>query len=721
MLLAHFNEHRWCDEGTIKLLTILTYYAPHWTGLTAHAVQVAEGLAARGIDVTVLTVRHSPELKRDEVVNGVRVFRLRPVARFSRGLITPTLLWAAPLLINKHDVVQIHTPLPEGPMIASWCRLLRRPLLMTHHGDLVMPPGFFNQVLQNVGYYVLLATGTMANAVTSYSRDYAQHSPLLRHFASKLMCIYPPVELPVPDVHAARAWRRELGLEGELLIGFAGRWVEEKGFDYLLQALPLVRKNFPRAHIIFAGDDHVVYDNFHKQCLPYIEPVRGQFTNLGLIRDPQKMANFYALCDLFVQPSRTDMLGLTQVEAMLSGTPVVASDIPGARVAVKETGFGKLSTAGQPGALADAICQVIQNREQYRPTRESVRQIFNTEKSLNQYQTLLESLVASPRRALMTAKEANPSEKPQAGQPSAQAKIVRYRGSNSQWKTLTPQDHAVLDLVLRNEADMAYRRRARILLDYLELKDGDSIFDCGCGMGFFLMVLGKLKKLRLIGLDGDLERLRWARRERVPASLLAGNIFDLPIANKSFEKVLCSEVLEHLGDDRRGLCEIFRVLKPGGILALSVPHARYPFWWDPLNAVWTRLGGQPIRKGPIAGIWSNHKRLYEPSDLVQKILDAGFELEAVEEQTHYSFPFIHFLVYGIGKPLLEKNLLPSALRLSADRFSGERNPGGAFNPINFGVKVLRYFDQWNEKPIVEAQSTFVNVLVKARKPLTWPK
>jgi len=689
--------------------------------LTVHAVQVAEGLAARGIDVTVLTVRHASDLKRDEIINGVRVIRLQPVAHFSRGMITPALLWAAPLLIRNHDVVQIHTPLPEGPIIAAWCRLLRRPLLMTHHGDLVMPPGLFNQILQQAGHYVLLTTGALANGVTSYSQDYAKHSRLLRHFKNKLSCIYPPVEFPMPDTQAASEWRHTLGLGGKLLIGFAGRWVEEKGFDYLLQALPLVRKSFPNAHLIFAGESNVVYDRFYQQCLPYIEPVKEQFTNLGLIHDPHQMANFYALCDVFVQPSRTDMLALTQVEAMLSGTSVIASDIPGARVVVKETGFGKLAPAGQPAALADAICHVIQNRDQYSPTRERVRQIFNIEKSLNQYQTLLESLLTLSQRSFIVPKGSNLVEKKnEAGQLTEQVKIIRYRGSDSQWKALTAQDHAMLDVILRNEADMAYRRRARILLDYLELQDSDSVFDCGCGMGVFLMMLAKLRKLNLVGLDGDMKRLHWAQREHVPASLLTGNIFDLPIADETFDKVLFSEVLEHLSDDRRGLCEIYRVLKPGGILALSVPHAHYPFWWDPLNAVWTRVGGQPIRNGPIAGIWSNHERLYKPSDLVQKILEAGFEIETVEEQTHFSFPFIHFIVYGIGKPLLEKNLLPSVLRASADRFSGERNTGSILNPINLGVKVLQYFDQRNEAPVMERQSTFVNILVKARKPLQYP-
>jgi glycosyltransferase involved in cell wall biosynthesis/ubiquinone/menaquinone biosynthesis C-methylase UbiE len=683
--------------------------------LTAHAVQAAEGLAARGVEVTVLTVRHSPELRRDEIINGVRVVRLQPVARFSRGMITPALLWAAPYLIAQHDVVQIHTPLPEGPIIAAWCRLLRRPLVMTHHGDLVMPPGLLNQTLQVLGYYILLITGILANAVTSYSRDYFEHSRLLSHFGNKLTCVYPPVEIPLPNAPAARAWRHELGLDDKLLIGFAGRWVDEKGFDYLLQALPLIHKNFPNAYLIYAGEQHVVYDDFYKQCLSYIEPIKGQFITLGLIHDRQKLANFYAMCDVFAQPSRTDNMPLTEIEAILCGTPVVVSDIPGARVVIQETGFGKLAPARDPDALAETIGQVIQNREQYRPTLESVRRIFNTEKSLSQYQTLLESLLTSSRRTLMAARESTLIKKIKAGQLTERVQMIRYRGGDSQWKTLTAQDHGTLDVILRNEADMAYRRRARILLDYLELRDGESVFDCGCGMGVFLMMLAKLRKLKLVGLDGDMGRLHWAQREHVPASLLAGDIFNLPVADETFDKILFTEVLEHLSDDRRGLCEIYRILKPGGILAMSVPHAHYPFWWDPLNAVWTRVGGQPIRKGPIAGIWSNHERLYEPSDLVQKILEVGFEIETVEEQTHFSFPFIHFIVYGIGKPLLEKNLLPSSLRLSADRFSGERNTGSILNPINLGVRVLRYFDRMNETPAIERQSTFVNILVKARK------
>src|SRR5947199_10807494 len=102
----------------MKILTILTFYYPHWTGLTAHAVAVAEALAARGHTVTVLTTRHTPELARDEMINGVRVVRLQPVGRITRTMITPAFPYAAAKLIAEHDVVQIHTPLAESLFVA---------------------------------------------------------------------------------------------------------------------------------------------------------------------------------------------------------------------------------------------------------------------------------------------------------------------------------------------------------------------------------------------------------------------------------------------------------------------------------------------------------------------------------------------------------------------------------------------------------------------------
>jgi ubiquinone/menaquinone biosynthesis C-methylase UbiE len=281
---------------------------------------------------------------------------------------------------------------------------------------------------------------------------------------------------------------------------------------------------------------------------------------------------------------------------------------------------------------------------------------------------------------------------------------------------LSADDRAKLEALLQNEADMAFRRRAVTLIDHLDLRDGDTVLDCGCGMGVYIMMMSRLRDLKIVGVDGDVGRLEWAEREGVDARLSRVDIHTLPFADNSFDKVLMSEVLEHLAEDRMALREVYRVLKPGGTLALSVPHADYPFLWDPINKTIEALGLRPIRNaGPITGLWSNHWRLYRPADLRDVIAGAGFRIEALEEQTHYAFPLIHFIVYSIGKPLIEHNLLPARLRDSADRFRGERNSGSLLNPVNLGVRLFRLFDKRNDH-LRGDERTFVNIVVKARKP-----
>jgi SAM-dependent methyltransferase len=283
--------------------------------------------------------------------------------------------------------------------------------------------------------------------------------------------------------------------------------------------------------------------------------------------------------------------------------------------------------------------------------------------------------------------------------------------------TIDPPDRATLERLVANELDMAYRRRVFRLVEWLELEDGLDVLDLGCGEGFWLLALQRLRNLQLTGVDTDAARLRSAAARGARASLTEADAQALPFPDASFDRILLTEVLEHVPDDRAALREACRVLRPGGVLAISVPHERYPFWWDPINATWTALGGRPIRSGPIAGIWSNHVRLYDAPTLAERVGEAGLDVELLEESTHYSVPFSHFIVYGIGKPLLEHGLVPRRLLASTDRFAGEQNTGSRLNPFNLIRGIFRLVDRLNDRPAGAGKRTYVNVLVKARKPI----
>jgi ubiquinone/menaquinone biosynthesis C-methylase UbiE len=278
-------------------------------------------------------------------------------------------------------------------------------------------------------------------------------------------------------------------------------------------------------------------------------------------------------------------------------------------------------------------------------------------------------------------------------------------------------DEAILNRMTRNEADMAFKKRVRTIFEWVNPQDDDLILDCACGRGFYLNMLRYVSACRLVGLELDWSVIEKARQNvgHLPKVMLNNaNIYTLPYPDNCFDAVILSEILEHIDRDVDGLREVFRVLKPSGVVAITVPNANYPFWWDPINKTLETILGKHIGKGPLAGIWANHVRLYTADQLRTSVLAAGFQVEEERAFTHYSFPFIHNLVYGFGKPLLESGALPKSMANAADRTTFDKNNGSLLNPINLGLKMLNFFDRPNAMNEPVGRST-VNLCIKGRK------
>lgn len=279
-------------------------------------------------------------------------------------------------------------------------------------------------------------------------------------------------------------------------------------------------------------------------------------------------------------------------------------------------------------------------------------------------------------------------------------------------------DASVIAHMTRNEADMAFKKRVQTIFDWINPQDDDLILDCACGRGFYLNMLRYVSKCRLIGLELDWPVIQKAQRNvgHLPDLLLTNaNIYQLPYADDTFDGVILSEILEHVDRDVDGLKEVFRVLKPGGVVAVTVPNANYPFWWDPINHTLENVFHTHIQHGPLAGIWANHVRLYTAEQLRSSVSAAGFAVEEERAFTHHSFPFIHNIVYGLGKPLLESGALPAAMANAADRTEFDKNDGSLLNPINLGLRIFNWFDRPNVINEPPGRST-VNLAIKGRKP-----
>src|SRR5512138_3987650 len=193
----------------MKILTVLTYYRPHTSGLTIYAERLARAFARRGHQVTVMTTQYDPSLLLEEDLDGVRILCVPVAARISKGVIAPTFGWVATKLVAQHDVVQMHLPQFDAPGVAMRARLLRKPAVLTYHCDLLLPPGAFNRVVNSVVNFQNNMAGRLSNHIVTYTQDYADNSPYLSRYKSKLTPILPPVELPAPLPGAVEAFAQE--------------------------------------------------------------------------------------------------------------------------------------------------------------------------------------------------------------------------------------------------------------------------------------------------------------------------------------------------------------------------------------------------------------------------------------------------------------------------------------------------------------------------------
>jgi SAM-dependent methyltransferase len=285
-------------------------------------------------------------------------------------------------------------------------------------------------------------------------------------------------------------------------------------------------------------------------------------------------------------------------------------------------------------------------------------------------------------------------------------------------KTPPVVDAQTIARMTRNEADMAFKKRVATIFEWVAPQDDSLILDCACGRGFYLNMFRYVSRCRLVGLELEWPIIQKAKANvgHLPRLMLNNaNIYALPYADDTFDAVILSEILEHVDDDVAGLREVLRVLKPGGVVAITVPNANYPFWWDPINKTLEAMIQRPIRRGPLAGIWANHVRLYERNQLREAAEMAGFLVEEERSFTHHAMPFIHNLVYGLGKPLLESGLMPKSMANAADRTTFDKNDGSLLNPINLGLRVLNFFDRRNVLNEPPDRST-VNLALKGRKP-----
>jgi SAM-dependent methyltransferase len=155
------------------------------------------------------------------------------------------------------------------------------------------------------------------------------------------------------------------------------------------------------------------------------------------------------------------------------------------------------------------------------------------------------------------------------------------------------------------------------LLKGFPLPPDAAILDVGTGTGANLRLLRDLGFARVVGVDFSAEAIRFCA-EKGLGSVQPGDVCALPFADRRFDLVFATDVIEHVEDDLAALREIRRVLRPGGHLLLTVPA--FPILWGLQDEV------------------SHHRRRYRLPLLVARLRAAGFA-----PQRYFYFNYLLFL------------------------------------------------------------------------------
>ena len=225
-------------------------------------------------------------------------------------------------------------------------------------------------------------------------------------------------------------FRRNYASDNEKIILYAGRLVYEKGVQYLIGAMPKILQNYHDAKLVIAGKGGM------------IDELKAEVDHLGLgnkvyftgYMDHKSLCKLYKCADIAVFPSTYEPFGIVALEGMLSGNPIVVSDIGGLNEIVEHGVNGMKSYAGNSNSIADSILTLLFDHklcnEISKNAKAKVKELYNWTKIAQDthfaYQKAICETMAE-RQAKQIAQEKAAKVKKMKGEEKEVSKLLEFR------------------------------------------------------------------------------------------------------------------------------------------------------------------------------------------------------------------------------------------------------------------------------------------------------
>jgi len=356
-----------------RILIFAAYFYPHLGGYEKNIYELSRRLVENGYEIDVVTC-NTEGAPVEEEVDGIRIHRLpswnilggthpipKPTATTFKTLYQ--------LLRKRFGLINTQTRFFSTSLLGLiFAKFKRTPLIHTERGT--RHSVLSNKLIESLSKAydhtigsLIIRSATRSIGVSQAAGDF------LKHLGAKNTIVIPNGIDTDVFRKVETGLTKSLGLNGVMVITFVGRLIYAKGVQDLISAFLMIKETIPNVKLLIVGDGP------YRCQLEELTAGTGCDKDIKFLRQKtqDQIIEILSVTDIFVNPSYSEGLPTSVLEAAAIGVPTVATDVGGTREIIEHGETGLLIKAGDVAQLERKLCELLANAELRKELGENAR------------------------------------------------------------------------------------------------------------------------------------------------------------------------------------------------------------------------------------------------------------------------------------------------------------------------------------------------------------